>query len=75
MPATARLSISMPRDLAAKLRRAATEDRAALSAWIADAVETKLLLRKARDAIRAYERKHGEIGEAELRRMERAWRV
>jgi hypothetical protein len=66
--------VSLPRALAARIRRAAAEDRAALSAWLADAAEHKLLLRNAHRAIRAYERAHGPITDEELRKMERAWR-
>ncbi len=70
----ARISISLPSSLAARVRKAARRERAAVSAWVADAAEKKLLLTNARAAIAAYERAHGEITDEELARAERAWR-
>ncbi len=69
-----RLSLSLPDDLAARIRLAAHDDRASLSAWLARAAESQLLLRNAGKAIAAWEREHGEITEAELAAVERAWR-
>jgi hypothetical protein len=75
MNRTARISISLPSSLAARVRKAARRERAALSAWVADAAERKLLLANARAAIVAYERAHGEITVEELARAERVWRA
>ena len=68
-----RVSLSLPADLGKQVRAAAREDRAALSAWFAEAAETKLLLRNARLAIAAYEAEHGVISEAELDQVGAAW--
>lgn len=73
MNKTARISISLPARLAAQVRKAARRERAAVSVWVADAAEKKLLLENARNAIAAYERNHGEISEDELVLAERAW--
>jgi len=74
MNRAARLSVSLPRELASKIRKAAARDRAAVSVWLADAAESKLLLVNARTAIGEYEKEHGEITEQELGRAERAWK-
>ena len=70
-----RLSLSLPEDLAVRIRAAALADGASLSAWLARAAESQLLLRNASKAIAAWEHEHGEITEAELAAVERAWRV
>lgn len=69
-----RLSLSLPEDLAVRIRDAALADGASLSAWLAQAAESRLLLRNASKAIAEWEREHGEITEAELAAVERAWR-
>lgn len=69
-----RLSLSLPEDLAARIRDAAQADGSTLSAWLARAAESRLLLRNASMAIADWEREHGEITEAELAAVERAWR-
>ncbi len=69
-----RLSLSLPEDLAARIREAAQADGSTLSAWLARAAESRLLLRNASLAIGDWEREHGEITEAELAAVERAWR-
>lgn len=69
-----RLSLSLPEDLAVRIRDAARADGASLSAWLARAAESQLLLRNASKAILAWEREHGEITDAELAAVERAWR-
>ena len=69
-----RLSLSLPEALAVRIRDAAHADGASLSAWLAHAAESQLLLRNAGKAIAAWEREHGEITESELAAVERAWR-
>ncbi len=69
-----RLSVSLPEDLALRIRNAALADGASLSAWLASAAESQLLLRNATKAIAAWEHEHGEITAAELAAVERAWR-
>lgn len=69
-----RLSLSLPEDLAVRIRDAAHAEGASLSAWLAHAAESQLLLRNASKAIAAWEREHGEITDAELAAVERAWR-
>lgn len=69
-----RLSLSLPEDLAARIRDAARAEGSTLSAWLARAAESRLLLRNAADAIAAWEREHGEITAEELQAVERAWR-
>ncbi len=68
------LSLSLPEDLAARIRDAAHADGSTLSAWLARAAESRLLLRNASQAIADCEREHGEITEAELAAVERQWR-
>ncbi|HEX7672129.1 MAG TPA: hypothetical protein VF395_21185 [Polyangiaceae bacterium] len=70
----ARLSVSVPAELASKIRKAAARDLTAVSAWLAEAAESKLELVNARKAVREYEKQHGEISEQELGRVERAWK-
>lgn len=69
-----RLSLSLPEDLAARIRDAAHADGSTLSAWLARAAESRLLLRNASQAIAAWEREHGAISDEELAAVERAWR-
>jgi hypothetical protein len=69
-----RLSLSLPEDLAARIRDAAHADGSTLSAWLARAAESRLLLRNASRAIAAWESEHGEISESELAAAERTWR-
>ncbi len=69
-----RLSLSLPEDLAARIRDAAKADGSTLSAWLARAAESRLLLRNAAQAIGAWEREHGEITDEELAAVGRAWR-
>jgi hypothetical protein len=69
-----RLSLSLPHELAARIRAAAHADGSTLSAWLARAAESRLLLCNAAQAIATWEREHGEITEAELAAVERAWR-
>lgn len=69
-----RRSLSLPEDLAARIRGAARAEGATLSAWLARAAESRLLLRDASAAIAAWERERGEITEAGLEAVERAWR-
>lgn len=69
-----RLSLSLPESLAARIRDAAHADGASLSAWLARAAESQLLLRNATLAITAWEQEHGEITDAELAGVERVWR-
>ena len=69
-----RLSLSLPEDLAARIRDAAHADGATLSAWLARAAESRLLLRNASLAIADWEREHGDITDDELAAVERAWR-
>lgn len=69
-----RLSLSLPEDLAARIRDAARADGSTLSAWLARAAESRLLLRTASQAIATWESEHGAITEVELAAVERAWR-
>lgn len=68
-----RLSVSIPGDLAARIRDAAHADGSTLSAWLARAAESHLLLRNASLAIADWEREHGEITDDELAAVERVW--
>jgi hypothetical protein len=70
-----RLSLSLPEALATRIRDAARAEGATLSAWLMQAAESRLLLRSASQAIADWERAHGEITEAELDAVERAWRA
>lgn len=69
-----RLSLSLPADLAARIRDAAQAEGSTLSAWLARAAESRLLLRNASQAIAAHEQVHGEITADELATVERSWR-
>ena len=69
-----RLSVSVPDDLAQRIRRAAESQGAGLSAWLARAAEQQLLLERAAEVISAWEREHGTITDAELTQVERVWR-
>jgi hypothetical protein len=69
-----RLSLSLPDELAARIRDAPQADGSTLSAWLARAAESRLLLRNAEQAIAEWEQGHGAITEAELAAVERAWR-
>jgi hypothetical protein len=69
-----RLSLSLPEDLAARVRLAAQQEGASLSAWWIRAAETQLLLAAAGRHIAEWESEHGAIREEELRAVEAAWR-
>ncbi len=70
-----RLSLSLPDELAGRIRDAAQADGATLSAWLARAAESQLLLRNAAHAIAEWEHEHGAITEVEIASVERAWRA
>lgn len=74
MPTKDRLSVSLSRDLVRRIRSAARRDRSALSAWLADAAEAKLLLGNAARAIAEYEKDHGAITDEEMDRVDAWWR-
>jgi hypothetical protein len=74
MSTAARLSISLPKDVAAKVRKAAAKERASVSASLAEAAETKLLLDNAGAAIAEWEKRHGQITDDEMRRVRAKWR-
>ena len=61
-------------DVAAKVRKAAAKERASVSAWLAEAAETKLLLDNAGAAIAEWEKRHGQITDDEMRRVRAKWR-
>lgn len=67
-----RLSLSLPEDLAARIRDGAAAEGASVSAWLARAAESQLLSRNASNAIADWERDHSEIAESELAAVERA---
>jgi hypothetical protein len=69
-----KLAISLDDDLAKEVQRAArAEARGNVSAWLADAARLRLRHLAARQALKAFEADNGEITEAELRRVRRAW--
>jgi hypothetical protein len=59
-------SISLPRDLAAAIDRAAASEGTSVSAWIASTAEHRLRLDAGRAGIEAWEEEFGELSEAEL---------
>lgn len=61
----ARLAISIDRKLAGEVRRAAGKEP--ISAWLADAAERKLRTAGLAEAVRDWEKIHGELTKAELR--------
>lgn len=69
-----RLSLSLPEDLALRIRRAAEEDGSNISAWLSQAAETQLLLRNANRAIASWEAEHGRITDDELTQADLLWR-
>ena len=70
-----RLSISIPEELAHRIRQAARSQGGGLSAWLARAAEHQLLLDRAEVAIAAWEEEHGPITDAEIAKADRAWRA
>jgi metal-responsive CopG/Arc/MetJ family transcriptional regulator len=70
-----RLSLSLPEELAGRIREAARAEGDSLSGWLARAAEQQLRLRNAAHAIAEWERQHGAISAGELARVERAWRA
>ena len=68
-----RLSLSLPVKLAAEIRSEAKRRGVPISAWAAEAMESRLLLDRARAAIADYEAEHGQITAEELRMMSAAW--
>lgn len=71
----ARLSLSLPDELAGRIRDAAQADGDTLSAWLARAAKSQLLLRNAARAIAEWEHEQGAITDAEIASVERAWRA
>jgi hypothetical protein len=65
----ARLAISIDADLARAVRQAAAEETT--SSWMADAARRKLRAEGLLEVVQDWEREHGEIAEAELRRVAR----
>lgn len=68
-----RLSISLPDQLARDIREAALAGGAGVSAWLARAAETQLLLERAAETIRTWEEVHGEITADEMARAQAEW--
>ena len=66
-----RFAISLDADLADRVRAAAGDD--AISAWLADAAETKLRSDGLISVVREWEHEHGDITAAELRAVARKW--
>ena len=65
----ARLAVSLEPDLAREIRRAA--GRQPVSAWLAEAARQRLRSEQLLRVVEAWEAEHGEITEAELRRVDR----
>jgi hypothetical protein len=65
----ARFAISFDQSLARAVRRAAGKEPT--SAWLADAARRKLRAEGLLRTVRDWEREHGELGEEELRAVER----
>ncbi len=68
-----RLAISLDPDLSARIRDVAGAAGASISAWMADAAERKLRAIAARAALADYEAEFGEISDAEVERVRKAW--
>jgi hypothetical protein len=68
----ARLAISFDRELARAVRRAAGKE--ATSAWLADAARRKLRSEGLLREVESWESAHGQLTEAELRRVAKAQR-
>lgn len=68
-----RLSLSLPDHITTQVRHIAEEDGATISAWVAHAIETQILLRNGRKAVAAWEKEHGEITEEMMDIVEKRW--
>jgi hypothetical protein len=68
-----RLSLSLPSCVAERIRDAARDEGATLSAWLLRAVEDRLLLRNAAAPIAAWEQEHGALSAEERAAVEGAW--
>jgi hypothetical protein len=66
----ARMAISLDKDLARAVRRAAGKE--ATSSWLADAARRKLRAEGLRQAVELWEAEHGTLTEVELRAAARA---
>jgi hypothetical protein len=61
MPRRTKRSVSLPRDLAQEIDRAATRSGTTFSGWLADTAAHRLRLEAGRRAIAAWEREHGAL--------------
>ena len=70
----AKLAISLPDDLAERVRKQAAHEGESVSAWIAEAIEWKLRNRGLAALVAEWEAESGQpVTEAELERAEAFW--
>lgn len=69
------LSVSFVSELTQRIRSRACEKEETISAWLADAAETKLALEGAEEVIADWEKEHGVITDTELAEMDELWRA
>ena len=67
------LALSLDRPLADNIRCAARAKGTTLSAWLAQAAQTSLLLERAAAAIAEFERENGTLTCGELAKAEQMW--
>lgn len=73
-PATRKLSVSLPVELAESVRRAAGDQAGGnVSAWLAALAEEELRRQASLAAVREWEREHGEITAEEREEVRRRW--
>jgi len=68
-----KITVSLPPDLARTMDADARETGESVSAWVADAVARKLRRKQAREALRAFEAKHGPLTDADRRAARKLW--
>lgn len=68
-----KITISLPPVLAESLDKDAAAKGESVSSWIADAVERKLRRKTAREVLREFESRHGELTKRDRDKARKLW--
>ena len=72
--AVRKIAISLDPVLAQEITRAASEEKASVSQWLAEAARDRMRVRAAWSALAAYEEEAGALTEEEINAARRFWR-
>jgi hypothetical protein len=68
-----KITVSLPPELVASMGLAAEAGGETVSSWVADAIARKLRRRMAREALAAFETKHGPLTAADRAAAKKLW--